>query len=473
MPALNELTAADLSSAFSRRELSPVEVAEAVLAHVARCEPQLNAMYLVQPEQALAQARESERRWRDRSPLSALDGVPITLKENLHTRGDPAPIGVPTADRTPKPADSPVAARVREAGLVMLGKTTMPDFGMLSSGLSSLHGTTRNPWRTDMNPAGSSAGAGAAAAAGYGPLHVGTDIGGSIRLPATHCGVFGLKPSLGRIPIDPAYIGRAAGPMSRTVRDSAMLMEIVTRPDVRDPMSLPFQPLDYAAQLDGLDPKGLRIGYLADMGAGLPVHPAVRATADSAARALQAAGAIVEPMATFLSPQMLDGWCAFFEARSELDIAAMSAEARAQVLPFIVEWCTWRASRFTGRDVMAAWGQVVAMREAANRAVARYDFVLSPVSPVPPYPATLHSPSDDPHDALSHIAFTVAFNMGEQPAASVSWGYAEDGMPIGVQLVGQRFDDLGVLRLARACESLRPAQRPWPAPGPLAKPAGG
>jgi Asp-tRNA(Asn)/Glu-tRNA(Gln) amidotransferase A subunit family amidase len=459
---LHTLTAAELSAAYARRELSPREVAEAVLAHAESCEPKVNALYLLQREQALAQARDAERRWKDGVPLGPLDGVPITLKENLYTRGDPAPIGVSIGDRSPKSEDSPVAARVRESGLVMLGKTTMPDYGMLSSGLSSLHGTTRNPWRLDLNPAGSSSGAGAATAAGYGPLHVGTDIGGSIRLPATHCGVFGFKPSLGRIPISPAYIGRVAGPMTRTVRDAAMLMEVVTRPDARDPMSLPWDPVPYAARLDGLALRGLRIGYLPDMRVGLPVDPQVRANADAAAKALEAAGAIVEPLESFLTPQMLDGWCAFFEARSQLDISQLEPARRERILPFIVEWCTWRASGFSGQDVMAAWGQVVAMREAAVLATSHHHFLLSPVSPVPPYAATLHSPSDDPHDALSHIAFTVPFNMGEQPAASINWGYTAEGLPMGVQLIGQRFDDLGVLRLAQALEAMRPPQRRWP-----------
>lgn len=464
MPALHDLSAAELSVAYGRRDLSPVEVAEAVLARIEQCEGRLNAMYLVLRDGARAAARESERRWKAGAPVSPIDGVPITIKENLYTRGDPAPIGTAAGDLAPRPADSPSAARVREAGCVIVGKTTMPDFGMLSAGLSSIHGTTRNPWRLDRNPAGSSSGAGAAAAAGYGPLHLGTDIGGSVRLPATHCALFGLKPSLGRVPIDPPYMGRVAGPMTRTVRDAAMLMNVVTRPDARDWMSLPHQPVDYAAQLEGLSVRGLRVGLLADMRCGLPVHPDVGAALGQAARALENAGAVVEPMDSFMTPEMLDGICRFFEARSNLDLAAMDEARRAKVLPFIVEWATWRAAGFAGRDLMAAYGQVMAMREAAVRAVGRHDVVLSPTSPVPAHGAEQHSPSDDPHDALSHIAFTVAYNMSEQPAASVNWSWTADGLPIGVQLVGQRFDDLGVLRFARAVELLRPAQRPWPNP---------
>ena len=464
MPALHELSTAELTVAYARRDLSPLEVTDAVLARIDACEPKLNAMYRVSREACRVAARESERRWRGGAPASAIDGVPITLKENLYTQGDPAPVGTAANSLEPKSADSPVAARVREAGAVILGKTTMPDFGMLSSGLSSVHGITRNPWRLDRNTSGSSSGSAAAAAAGYGPLHVGTDIGGSVRLPATHTGLFALKPSLGRIPIDPPYTGRVAGPMTRSVRDAAILMEVITRPDARDWMSLPYQPVDYAAQLDGLSVRGLRIGLLLDMQAGLAVHPEVRATCEAAARALSNAGAIVEPMPSYLTPAMLEGVCVFFEARSNLDVTAMTDAQRAAMLPFILEWATWRASRFSGRDVMAGYTQVMAMREAAVRAVAAYDFVLSPTSPIPPYEADRHCPGDDPHDALPHIAFTVAYNMSELPAASVNWGYTTDGLPVGVQVVGQRFDDLGVMRMSRALELLRPAQKPWPNP---------
>lgn len=463
MTDLHALTAAELAGAYAARALSPVEVVDAVLARIKTWEPQANAMFRVHGDAARTAAREAEARWREGRPLSPIDGVPITLKENIVSRGDPAPIGVAIGDLTPKPEDSPIAARMREAGCVLLGKTTMPDYGMLSSGRSSMHGTTRNPWRLDRNTAGSSSGAGAAGAAGYGPLHVGTDIGGSVRLPANHCGLFGLKPSLGRIPIHPPFMGRCAGPMTRTVRDSALLMTAITRPDVRDYMSLPYQEIDYAAGLDGLPAKGLRIGLIRRMEAGLDPEPAVLATVDAAAAALAGAGAEVVETPSFLSPAMLEGICRFFEARSYNDVAALTPEARARILPFVAEWCTWRAGGFSGADVMNAYMQVVAMREAAVKAVAAFDFVLSPVAPVASYPAEAHSPSEDPHNALNHIAYTVAYNFSEQPAASVNWGF-HDGLPVGIQLVGQRFDDLGVMRLARLVEQLRPAQLAWPEP---------
>jgi aspartyl-tRNA(Asn)/glutamyl-tRNA(Gln) amidotransferase subunit A len=330
--------------------------------------------------------------------------------------------------------------------------------------VSSLHGITRNPWRLDRNTSGSSSGAGAACAAGYGPLHIGTDIGGSVRLPATHCGIFALKPSLGRIPIDPPFLGRVAGPMTRTVRDAAAMLGRLSEPDVRDFMSLPFQPVDYLARIEGLGPRGLRVGLLTGMGVGTKVDPEVRAATEAAAAALAGGGAVVEPVKPFLTAEMLDGVCRFFEARSYNDVVALDAGARTRLLPFVVEWCTWRAGDFTGRDVMTAYNLVMAMRAAASRAVAAHDVLLSPVSPILPYDATLPAPNDDPHDALSHIAFTVPWNMSEHPAASVNWTFSADRLPIGVQVVGQRFGDLGVLRLSRLLETLRPAQLPFPEP---------
>jgi len=462
MAAIHQRSAAELSSAYSRGELSPLEVARASLERIEAWEARINALYRVHREAALEQARAAESRWRSRRPLSSIDGVPVTIKENIYTQGDPAPIGTrANADAPAQDADAPAAARAREAGCVILGKTTMPDFGMLSSGLSSLHGVTRNPWRLDRNPSGSSSGAGAAAAAGYAPLNLGTDIGGSLRLPATHCGIFALKPSLGRVPVNPPYMGRVVGPMTRSVHDAALLMSVVARPDARDFMSLPPEKLDFE-DLDRLEPKRLRIGLLADMGAGLEVHPQVRAASEAAASALAGAGCAVEPLRSFLTEAMLDGMCRFFEARSYHDLMQLAPGKRAQVLPFVAEWCSWRAARFSGRDVMQAYAQVMAMREAAVAATRPFDLVISPTSPILPYEAELPAPGNDPRNALPHIAFTVPYNMSEQPAASINWTYSDEGLPIGVQVIGRRFDDLGVLRLCRLLETLRPEQRAWP-----------
>ena len=339
----------------------------------------------------------------------------------------------------------------------------MPDFGMLSSGLSSIHGITRNPWNTARNTSGSSSGAGAAAAAGYAPLHLGTDIGGSVRLPATHCGIFALKPSLGRVPVYPPYIGRVTGPMTRSVAASAALMNLLSKPDARDHMSLPFESIDFS-DIEGLKLKGLRIGFLPDMKVGLPVNPEVAAAAAAAAKALASAGASVEEMPSFLTSDLLDGMCRFFEARSFNDYVQLPPTKQAKVLPFIAEWSTWRAKNFTGRDVMAAYNAYVSLRDVTVRACQPYDFVLSPTSPILPYEAELPSPNNDPRNALPHIAFTVPYNMSEQPAASLNWTFGKDGLPIGIQIIGRRFDDLGVLRLSRALEQMRPVQKAWPEP---------
>ncbi|OGA21557.1 MAG: amidase [Betaproteobacteria bacterium RIFCSPLOWO2_02_FULL_67_19] len=463
MPAIPDLTAVALAARFARGEGSPLEAARACLERIDACEPKLNAMYRIDREGALAAARAAEARWRAKTPLSPLDGVPVTLKENIYTRGDPAPIGTrANDDAPPQAADAPPAARLREAGCVILGKTTMPDFGMLSAGVSSIHGITRNPWRLDRNTSGSSAGAGAAAAAGYAPLHLGTDIGGSVRLPATHCGIFALKPSLGRVPVYPPYIGRVTGPMTRDVASAALMMNLLAKPDARDFMSLPYDGTDFTADLERIDLKKLRIGFLADMKVGLAVHPEVRAAAQAAAKALESTGAKVEAMASYLTPELADGMERFFEARSYNDFVQLPREKQAKVLPFIAEWCSWRAKGFSGRDVMAAYGAYVALREKTVAATLPYDFVISPTSPILPYEAELPSPNNDPHNALPHIAFTVPYNMSEQPAASLNWAFSAEGLPIGVQVIGRRFDDAGVLRLARALEQLRPAQRAWP-----------
>ena len=463
MADVHQFTAAQLSIAYARRELSPVEVARHAIARLEAWEPRINAMYRIDRDGALAAAAAAEARWRVGKPLSPLDGVPLTIKENIATRGDPAPIGTrANEDSPPQAADAPPAARAREAGCIILGKTTMPDYGMLSSGLSSLHGVTRNPWRTDLNTSGSSSGAAAAAVAGYAPLHIGTDIGGSVRLPATHCGIFALKPSFGRVPILPPYMGRVAGPMTRTVEDAALLLNALAQPDARDFTSLPQDGCVFTADLDVLSPRLVKIGFMADMGVGLPVHPEVRAAAESAARALAGAGCTVESIRSFLTEEMLDGMCRFFEARSYHDLMQLSGFRRAHVLPFIAEWCSWRGQHFTGRDVMHAYSLIMSMRQAAVATTLPYDFILSPTSPILPYEAELPAPGNDPHNALPHISFTVPYNMSGQPAASVNWTASAEGLPIGIQLVGRRFDDSGVFRICRLIETLRPVQRAWP-----------
>lgn len=470
MAHLHELSARELLDAYRRADASPTEAVRAVLAHIERWERLLHATWALDAEAALAAARDSEARWRRGAPR-ALEGVPATVKENIATRGVPVPLGSAATELRPAAADAPPAARLREAGAVLLGKTTMPDYGMLSSGLSSFHALTRNPWNPARNPGGSSAGAGAAAAAGYGPLHLGTDIGGSIRLPAGWCGVVGFKPSFGRVPIQPTTFGRVAGPLARSVGDVALAMEALARPDARDPMSLPPQPLPWQAL--ERDPKGLRLGLLLDAGWGLPLDAPVREAVRAAARAFEAAGAIVEPLAPFATRAMADGIDRWWRLRSWVDLQALPPARRARVLPFIVEWAG-AAAGCSGEEAFRAWSQWQALREASVAACERHDYVLSPVSPVASFPAEWAMPSNDPARSLEHIGYTLWCNVGEQPAVSVDAGVAPDGVPIGLQIAGRRFDDVGVLQMARAWERLRPPRRPWPQPsGPaLARAAG-
>ncbi len=459
---LYELSAPELVAGYRSRAFSPVEVTQAVLDHIARWEPHLHASYLLRPELALDQARASESRWHEGQPCGVLDGVPVTIKENIATRGDPVPLGTLATDLTPAVASAPPAARLREAGAVMVCKTTMPDYGMLSSGLSSFHALARNPWDLRKTPGGSSAGGGAAAAAGYGPLHIGTDIGGSLRLPAGWCGIFSLKPSLGRIPIDPPYTGRAAGPMTRSVADAALMMQVLSLPDARDSMSLPYQAIAWNKFDQGAGIlRGLKIGLLLDAGCGLAVEPEVLAAIKRAAHIFEQAGAVVEAMKPFLTPDMLDGMDHAWRLRSQIDLAALAPDTKASVLPYIQHWAD-SAAGMSGPQAFAAFSQFHNTRVATVRACQRFDFVLSPTSPMPAFAAELPSPTNDPLRPLEHIAFTVPYNMSEQPAASINCGYTQDGLPIGLQIAGRRFDDLGVLQVARAFELLREPQKAWP-----------
>jgi len=463
MIALHDLSAHELSTAYRTRRLSPVEVTRAVLSRIDAWEKRINAMYVIDAAGALAMAAASQERWRRRKPLSPLDGVPITIKDNIAVKGIPAPFGTAAGDMTPSASDAPPTARVREAGCVLLGKTTMPDFGMLSSGLSSLHGTTRNPWNLARNSGGSSSGAGAAIAAGYGPLALGTDIGGSVRLPAAHNGIFGFKPSLGRIPIYPPYLGRVAGPLTRTVTDGALLMAVLSKPDARDYTALPYRGIDWSS-LTG-EVKGKKLGLMLDAGVGLKTQPAVRQAIARAGKAFARAGAIVEPATPFFTRGMLDGLDVFFQARLLAEYELLPSKRKAKVLPFVAAWCR-RAEKLTAADALRALGQVFLMREKAVAAMRKFDFLLSPTSPITAYAVDDATPGNDPAKPFEHIGFTAPFNMSEQPACSICAGYDTDGLPIGLQIVGHRFDDLGVLQMAHAYETLRPALRPWPEPTP-------
>jgi aspartyl-tRNA(Asn)/glutamyl-tRNA(Gln) amidotransferase subunit A len=459
MTELADLTAVALVEAYRARRLSPVEVTDAVIARIDAWEPQLNALWAYDPEAARESARQSEARWMKGQPIGAIDGVPVTIKENIATKGTPVPLGTAAVTLVPAAADAPPAARTREAGGVLLAKTTMPDYGMLSSGLSSFHKLARNPWDLSTNPGGSSAGAGAAAAAGYGPLHIGTDIGGSIRLPAGWCGLVGLKPSAGRLPIDPPFIGRAAGPMTRTVGDTALYMSVLTKPDRRDTMALPYQEIDWLNLAGSV--KGLKIGLWLEAGFGQEAGTETLTAVQGAAALLADAGATIVPIQPFLTRTMIDGLDRFWRARGYEDVSRLPPEQQAKILPYIFNWIV-TAKDFSGGDVYSGFAQIDAMRNALHTALKDVDFIISPTAPEPSYPAEWASPLNDPQRPFEHIAFTVSANMGGQPAVSINCGYSSGGLPIGLQIIGQSFDDLGVLRLARAFEEMRAPSRPWP-----------
>jgi aspartyl-tRNA(Asn)/glutamyl-tRNA(Gln) amidotransferase subunit A len=459
--SLHALSAADLIAGFRAKQFSPSEVLDDVLERIAVWEPRIKALYAFDPEGARATAKASTERWQKGEPTGPLDGVPATIKDNVATKGVPVPLGTATSRLVPALVDAPPAARLREAGAVIFSKTTMPDFGMLSSGLSSFHPLTRNPWDLSKNPGGSSSGAGAAGAAGYGPLHLGSDIGGSVRLPACWCGLVALKPSLGRIPIDPPYVGRVAGPMTRTVDDAALMMSVLSRPDRRDGMSLPPDNINWKA-LDK-SPRKLRIGLMLDLGVGQALEREVRDVAVKAARAFEAAGAIVTEVPGVLTREMLDGLDNFWRARMWDDLSRFTPAERAKALPYICNWAE-AGAKLSGVDVIRGFNATMAIRAAAVKLFADIDYVISPVSPVVNFGAELASPLNDPDKPFEHICYTVPWNMSENPAASINGGFSAGGFPIGVQIVGRRFDDLGVLGMAKAFETMRGPQRPWPSP---------
>ena len=461
MTAIHDISATDLLAAYKSKKLSPVEVVDAVIGHIDQWEPRIKALYAPDFGNARKAAAESEKRWQKGAPAGVLDGVPITIKENIATKGVPVPLGTAATDLVPAASDAPAAARVREAGAIILSKTTMPDYGMLSSGRSSFHPLTRNPWNLAWNPGGSSAGAGAAAAAGYGPLHLGTDIGGSVRLPAAWNGIFTLKPSNGRVPVDPPFLGRVAGPMTRTVADSALLLSVITEPDWRDHMNLPPHAIDW--NVAPRDPRGLKIGLHLDAGCGMPVEAETKAAIEAAAKLFADAGAVVTPVPAFMTGEMLNLQDIFWRARSWNDFAALSPEKQARVLPFIAKWCHGGAD-LSGRDVIRGVNNYMAIRAAAVKAIQPFDFILSPTSPVPTFPAEWEMPSNSVERAMDHIGFTMPYNMSEQPASSINCGYTSDGKPIGLQIAGHRFDDDGVMRLSLWFERARAPQKPWPTP---------
>lgn len=459
MAELHQLTATELLEGYRLKSFSPKEVAVALIEHIDTWEPHVNALYAYQSDMFMEAAEVSTQRWAKGQPSGALDGVPVTLKELIATQGMPVPGGTGLGEQVIANQDAPPATRLDEDNALLLGKTTCPDFGMLSSGLSSFHGLTRNPWNLACNTGGSSSGAGAAAAAGFGPLHVGTDIGGSIRLPAAWCGVVGFKPTLGRVPIDPYYVGRCAGPMTRSVDDAALMMSTLARTDRRDAMRLPPEVIDWHNL--NVDIRGLRLGVMMEAGCGLPLDNEIRHHVEQAAKQLEAVGAKLVPLAPVLTREMLDGLDRFWQARQWNELLKLSPEEREQVLPAILTWADGGA-RLSGVEVVQGFQQTLVMRRATETVFEQVDVVISPTTPNIAFPAEWPSPTNDPRQPFEHIVYNVPWNMGEQPAISLNAGFSSDDMPIGVQLIGPRFADHLVLKLAWQLEKCLALPLRWP-----------
>ena len=471
-------TAVELLRAYRQRQLSPVEVVASALARIEETQPRLNAFYEVHADQALREARESERRWRDGSPLGALDGIPTSIKDALPVRGSPSYRGSAANNAAGRSwdVDAPCVARLREAGAISLGRTTMPDFGILASGASTKHGVTRNPWDPSRNPGGSSAGAAAAIAAGIHPLAVGTDIVGSIRLPASFCGLFGHKPSQGRVPYyfpnSPALV---AGPMARTVADAALLLTVIARPDRRDFTALPSGDVDYPEALAGDVPRG-RIAILHHIGFGPPLDPEVAACFERGVALMAELGFEIVPVASPFEPAQQEAAEWFYRARYGAELSSFPPEVR-KLSPVVHDWAR-PAGDLGAIDLIRHMNTVLRMREQAVRLLDGFAFLLMPTVPVPPYAAEL--PGLDPARIFDPWSNTFPFNFSEQPAASIACGLTRanqkcGGLPVGLQIVGHRFDDVGVLRLSRLFEEAR-GNFPMPEgnseiiPAPSAKP---
>ena len=437
---LADHTADTMTSGYASGDFDPLEVLAAVVERMNEYEPVINALHHRDDERSRRAAEASFGRWREGRALSPLDGVPVTIKENIARRGVPMPSGHAWVEVPVSTHDAPITERLEEAGAVIVGSTTMPDWGMLSSGVSSLHGITRSPLDPSLTTGGSSAGAGAAAAAGYGPIHIGSDIGGSIRLPCTWLGLAGLKPSFGRVPLDVPYMGRCAGPLARTTADVQAAMGIISAPDDRDYSRLPRSAADGPPDCSDFDPKGLRIGLQLDAGCGEPVDPEVAATIAEAADRFARAGAEVDTVAPFIDDGLLTDVDLFWRVRSWSDLRALPVEEQALILPYIQQWAQGGAD-VSGLRLMECYHSVQEIRRRSVAAMDGYDLVISPVSPEAAYPAEQPMPYPKVHEPMGHIGFTMPYNMSEQPAGTVLAGYTKDGRTIGAQISGRRFAD--------------------------------
>ena len=454
---LADRTATELVDLYRSGQASPVEATQAVLARISELDPTLNAFCIVDADGALASARESEARWQKNAPRDILDGVPVSIKDLILTRGWPTLRGSRTIDpKQPWDIDAPVTARLREAGAVLLGKTNTPEFGIKGTTDNLLTGITRNPWNTKMTPGGSSGGAAAAVASGMGPLAVGTDGAGSVRIPSTFCGIPGIKPSFGRVPAFPlSPMGTVAhvGPHARSVEDLALMLTVMSRPDARDWTSLPYDPRDYRVGLaDGV--RGLRVAFSPDLGYVKNVDPEVAAAVRVAAGAFAALGAHVDEIAPgFTNPEEITTKLWFVGSLTLIN--NMTPEKMALTDPAL----RWQADE--GRKVSTMELQSLGLRRGELGSFMRqfhhrYDLLLTPGVAVPAFEAKAPDQWELALEAfLGWTPFSYPFNLTQQPAAVVPCGLTRSGLPVSLQIVGPMHGDALVLRAARAYESTR------------------
>lgn len=449
-------SATELLAAYRARTVSPVEATHAVLERVARLNPTLNCFNLVDDKGALAAARASEARWKKGEPAGLLDGVPVSIKDLLLTKGWPTLRGSKTVDpKGPWNDDAPCVARLREHHAVFLGKTTTPEFGWKGVTDSALTGITRNPWDPSKTPGGSSGGGAAAVASGMGPLTVGTDGGGSIRIPCAFTGLFGIKPSFGRVPAWPlSPFGTVAhvGPMTRTVADAALMLNVLALPDARDWHALPHEARDYRLGLeDGV--RGLRIAYSPDLGYA-KVDREIAALVKRAVDAFEALGAHVEqadPGFEDAEPLFSAHW---FPGAAY--VVGNIPEAKRKLMdPGLLEVAR-EGAKYSVRDIQDAALKRGALGVHMNKFHEKYDLLLTPALPLPAFRAGMEMADVMKQRRWTDwTPFSYPFNLTQQPACSVPCGLTKDGLPAGLQIVGPKHADALVLRAARAYESTR------------------
>jgi aspartyl-tRNA(Asn)/glutamyl-tRNA(Gln) amidotransferase subunit A len=456
MSDIHWMTATQLVASYRNKDLSPVEVAEYLLGRIEALDAEINAMCLIDAETTLAQARASEDRWMVGEPQGLLDGVPVAIKDLVVSKGWPTMRGSKTVDpKQPAEHDAPSVARLREHGAVFIGKTTTPEFGWKGTNDNPLTGVTRNPWNLAKTPGGSSGGAGAALAAGYCPLAIGTDAGGSIRIPASFCGVFGLKPTFGRVaawPASPFTNLAHVGPMSRTVADSALFLNVISEPDARDWYQQPFAQADFSWNLDK-SLRGAKIAFSPRLGWVERVDPEVEATVTAVARRFAELGAQV----TDADPPGGDP-SSFFRtlyASSAGFLLDEYTEDKLALLDPNLRLLVEESRSITRRAFQQATAERAAYGAGMKAFMRDYDFLLTPMIAVPAFDTPLVTPYD-PNGTMwmEWTPFTFPFNLTQQPAASVPCGFTSSGLPIGIQIVGRQGDDARVLQAAYALERL-------------------